>query len=49
MPLRFYFKGGLVKVELGLGKGKRSYDKRESIKQRDQGREAEREARDRFR
>ena len=49
VPLRFYFKGGLVKVELGLGKGKRSYDKRESIKQRDQGREAEREARDRFR
>ncbi|TVQ27013.1 MAG: SsrA-binding protein SmpB [Spirochaetaceae bacterium] len=49
IPTRLYFKGGLVKVELGLGKGKREYDKRQSIKQRDQGRDADREARDRFR
>ncbi len=48
IPLQIYFKGGLVKVELGLGKGKREYDKRQSIKQRDQRREAEREMRDRF-
>ncbi len=48
IPLQVYFKGGLVKVELGLGKGKREYDKRQSIKQRDQRREAEREMRDRF-
>ena len=48
IPLQIYFKGGLVKVELGLGKGKREYDKRESIKTRDQRREAEREMRDRY-
>jgi SsrA-binding protein len=49
IPLRFYFKGSLVKVELGLCKGKREYDKRESIKRKDQKREADREARERFR
>jgi SsrA-binding protein len=49
VPLRLYFKGGLVKVELGLAKGKREYDKRQDIKRRDLKREAEREARDRFR
>ncbi len=48
IPLQIYFKGGLVKVEIGLGKGKREYDKRQSIKQRDQRREAEREMRERF-
>ena len=35
VPLRVYFKGSLVKVEIGLAKGKKLYDKRESIKQRD--------------
>ena len=49
IPLRFYFKRSLVKVELGLCKGKREYDKRESIKRKDQKREADREARERFR
>jgi SsrA-binding protein len=49
VPLRLYFKGGLVKIELGLAKGKREYDKRHDIKRRDQKREAEREARERFR
>lgn len=49
IPLRFYFKGSLVKVELGLCKGKREYDKRESIKRKDQKREADREMRERFR
>jgi SsrA-binding protein len=49
IPLRFYFKGSLVKVELGLCKGKREYDKRESIKRKDQNRDAAREARERFR
>lgn len=48
VPLQIYFKGGLVKVEIGLGKGKREYDKRQSIKQRDQRRDAEREMRERF-
>jgi SsrA-binding protein len=32
VPLRIYFRGGWAKVELGLGKGKRAYDKRESKK-----------------
>lgn len=49
IPLRFYFKGSLVKVEIGLCKGKREYDKRESIRKKDQRREADRETRDRFR
>jgi SsrA-binding protein len=43
IPLRVYLKRGLVKVELGLGKGKKTIDKRESIKQRDMKREADRE------
>ncbi|MFP4113243.1 MAG: SsrA-binding protein SmpB [Spirochaetota bacterium] len=48
VPLQLYFKGGLVKVELGLAKGKREFDKRQTIKKRDQKREAEREARERL-
>ena len=43
IPLRVYFKGSLVKVEIGLAKGKKLYDKREDIAKRDQKREAERE------
>ncbi|MBN2453661.1 MAG: SsrA-binding protein SmpB [Candidatus Omnitrophica bacterium] len=35
IPLKLYFKDGLVKVELALGKGKKHYDKRESIKKRE--------------
>lgn len=35
IPLRIYFKGSLVKVEMGIGRGKKLYDKRESIKKRD--------------
>jgi len=45
VPLRVYFKRGLVKVELGLGRGKKQYDKREAIKQREARREVERVAR----
>ena len=45
LPLRLYFKRGMVKVELGLGHGKKQYDKREAIKQRDARREAQRYAR----
>lgn len=47
VPLRFYLKRGKVKVEMGIGKGKKLHDKRDSIKQRDLGRETEREMRDR--
>ena len=48
VPLKFYLKHGLVKLELGLCKGKRVYDKREEIKKRDLKREAEREFRNRL-
>ncbi|MFP3959848.1 MAG: SsrA-binding protein SmpB [Spirochaetaceae bacterium] len=48
VPLKFYLKGGLVKVEIGLCRGKRKHDKREAIKKRDQKREEERELKDRF-
>ena len=43
VPLKVYFHGGLVKVEFGLAKGKKLYDKRDDIAKKDQKREAERE------
>ncbi len=42
VPLQLYLQRGRVKVELGVGKGKKLYDKRESIKKRDLDREARR-------
>ena len=39
IPLSLYFKQGIVKMELGLAKGKRQHDKRDAIKKRDQARE----------
>jgi len=39
VPLRLYFKNGMVKVEIGLAKGKKLYDKREDMKQKDMKRE----------
>lgn len=42
VPLNVYFKGSLVKVEIGLAKGKKLYDKRQDIAKKDQRREAER-------
>ncbi len=42
IPLRLYFKEGKVKVELGLAKGKKVYDKREDIKKRDFARDQDR-------
>ena len=45
IPLRAYFKRGIVKVELGLGRGKKTHDKREAIKEREVRREIERVAR----
>ena len=39
VPLKIYFKQGKAKVEIGVAKGKKDYDKRESIKKRDAGRE----------
>jgi len=43
VPLKVYFKGSLVKVEIGLAKGKDLYDKREAQKQKDIRRDAEQE------
>ena len=42
VPLKFYLKGQFVKVELGLGKGKKSHDKRASTKEREANRHIER-------
>ena len=43
VPLQVYFKDGKVKVEIGLARGKKLYDKRETIAKKDQRREAEKE------
>ena len=43
VPLQVYFKNSLVKVEIGLAKGKKLYDKRQDIAKKDQRREAERD------
>ena len=42
VPMQFYFKSGRVKVEIGLGKGKRMVDKRQDVKERDAKRDIER-------
>lgn len=39
VPLRLYVKNGVAKVELGLARGKKRYDKRQAIKQREHARE----------
>ena len=43
VPLKVYFKGSLVKIEIGLAKGKKLYDKRQDIAKKDQQREAQRD------
>ena len=43
VPLQVYIKNGLCKVEIGLGKGKKNYDKRDDIAKKDMRREHERE------
>jgi SsrA-binding protein len=49
VPLSIYFRDGKAKVELALARGKKSYDKRESIRERDLEREARRAFRGRDR
>jgi SsrA-binding protein len=44
IPLTLYFKDGYAKVEIGLAKGKKLHDKRESIKKRDVARDLRRRA-----
>lgn len=48
VPLRVYLKNSLVKVEIGLARGKKLYDKRESLAKKDQQREAEKEFKQRI-
>ncbi len=45
VPMRVYFTHGIAKLELGLGKGKREFEKRQSIAKRDSEREMEQAAR----
>jgi len=45
MPLSIYPKGNLIKVQIGVGKGKKKHDKRSVLKDRDTKREAQREMR----
>jgi len=42
VPLKLYFKAGKAKIVLALAKGKREYDKRQSIRDREQRREMDR-------
>ena len=49
IPLRVYFKDGRAKVELGLARGKRAYDKRHAIAERDANRETQRALKERQR
>ena len=42
IPLKIYFKGSFAKVEIGLAKGKRQYEKRDAIKKKEADREIER-------
>lgn len=49
VPLQVYFKGSLVKVEIGLARGKKLYDKRADIAKKDQRREVAREYKERLR
>ena len=49
VPLHVYFKGSLVKVEVGLARGKKLYDKREDIARKDQKREIQREFKEKLR
>jgi SsrA-binding protein len=49
IPLALYFKEGRVKVELGLARGKREYDKRQTLREQQDNREAQREMRERNR
>ncbi len=49
IPVSLYFKQGKVKVELGIAKGKRQYDKREALRKKQERREIEREFKERYR
>ncbi len=48
LPLSIYTKGGLVKMEIALGKGKKNYDKRQSMAKKDQQRQIDRAMKERY-
>ena len=48
VPLTLYFRNGIAKVELALVRGKREYDKRKSIAERDAQRDMERDVKERY-
>lgn len=48
VPLKVYIKNGVAKILIGLAKGKKQYDKRETIKRREQERRIRREYKDRY-
>lgn len=48
VPLRVYFKGSLVKVDIAVARGKKLYDKRQDIAKKDQQREAQKEFKAKF-
>ncbi len=49
VPLKLYIRDGMAKLELGVGKGKKAYDKRRTIAERDSRRELERSTKERIR
>lgn len=49
VPLQVYFRDGRAKIEIGLARGKKLYDKRQDIARKDQGREMEKELKVRLR
>ena len=48
IPISLYFKGSIVKLELGIGKGKKLYDKRQDIAKKDAQKQIQRTLKDRF-
>ena len=48
VPLKLYFKDGIAKLEIGVAKGKHTYDKKESIKERDIKRETDKMLKNRY-
>ena len=48
VPLKVYFKGQLVKMEIGLAKGKKLYDKKDALQEHDMKRQAEREMKEQY-
>jgi len=49
VPLKLYIRNGMAKLELGVGRGKKAYDKRRTIAERDSRRELERSTKERIR